>query len=337
MKRQVNQKLVLAGITLFLVIRVNGQEKLMTQSFHEKIMFYNVENLYDPFNDSITDDDEFTSGETRHWNYTRYRQKLFAIAKVIIAAGEGKLPVLVGLCEIENSFVLKQLISSSPLAAASYRFVHRDSPDPRGVDVALLYDTIRFKPLYTEYIQIVFPGNTISSTREILYCKGKTNFCDSLHVFVNHWPSNYGGSASSDVRRRWTAGILKQKIDSILGMDPYTTIIIMGDLNEGPEGDNLKYLISNPDQPDCFRADYSAIPTFTGSHKFRGNWETLDHIIFSNSLTARYSIGFRIFNADFLLEPDEGYTGLRPFRTFSGPTYKGGFSDHLPVLLEIQK
>jgi len=337
MKMQVKRNVVWAIIFCCLNLPGKAQENLNSSSFHEKIMFYNVENLYDPFNDSIKDDDEFTPGETRHWNYSRYRQKLFAISKVIIAAGEGKLPVLTGLCEIENAFVLTQLIKSSPLAAASYKFIHRDSPDPRGVDVALLYDTNRFFPVHTEYLQIIFQGNTVSTTREILYCKGIINFCDTLHVFVNHWPSNYGGSASSDGRRHRTAEILKAKVDSILGSVPNTTIIIMGDLNEGPDGDNLKLLLNSNEQAGKLIADYTGIPRFAGSHKFRGNWETLDHILFSDNLKSKYTIRFRLFDADFLLEPDDGYTGTRPWRTFSGPTYKGGVSDHIPVILDIQK
>ncbi len=309
----------------------------INQANRLKIMFYNVENLYDPFNDTLTDDDEFTPGETRHWNYTRFKKKVLSLSRVIIACGEGELPVLVGMCEIENRFVLNKLLTDSPLNQSRYAILHRDSPDPRGVDVALLYDTLFFQPVNTEFLQVIFAENTRSTTREILYCKGRFLQNDTLHVFVNHWPSNYGGSASSDARRTLTATLVREKTDSILRLNPLASIVIMGDMNEGPDGDNLKLLKNAADESSVLLTDYSGIPAFQGTHKFRGNWEILDHMLFSNGLKERYSPVFQIVTIPFLLEEDEGFTGKRPYRTFAGPTYKGGFSDHLPVLLRIKK
>lgn len=302
-----------------------------------KIMFYNVENLYDPFNDTLTDDEDFTPGETRHWNYSRFKKKINAVARVIIAAGEEKLPILVGLCEVENRFVLNTLLTDSPLQNSPYGIIHKDSPDPRGVDVALLYDSLHFQPLYTEFIPLIFPGNTRSTTREILYCKGIFLHQDTLHVFVNHWPSNYGGSASSDERRAITANRLRNKTDSVFRQQPAAAVLIMGDLNEGPEGDNIARLTGSRNPLPELLTAYSAIGTFRGTHKFRGNWEILDHMLFSTGFKDRYQPLYQIVELPFLLEEDEGFTGKRPYRTFSGPTYKGGFSDHLPVLLRIKK
>lgn len=331
-------RLILCLIASYSAIcRLQSQENSQSHDFVEKIMFYNVENLYDPFNDSITDDDEFTSGELRRWNYDRYRKKLFSIARVIIAAGERRLPVIVGLCEVENRFVLNQLVNKSPLAEGKYSFVHRESPDPRGVDVALLYDSLRFKPTYTEFMQIIYQGDSSSRTREILYCCGSCSFTGRLHIFVNHWPSNYGGSASSDIRRNYVAKLLRSKLDSIFLSEPEARIVIMGDFNEGPGGDNLKLLCSSNKEDNRMINLSTDYPSFTGTHKYKGNWDILDHLIVSWPLVIVNSIKPEIFSPDFLLEPDEAYTGGKPFRTFSGPAYKGGFSDHLPVILYIEK
>ncbi len=303
-----------------------------------RIMFYNVENLYDPFNDSITEDDDFTFSGKQHWSYTKYRKKLFNISKVIIAVGGWSPPVMVGLAEIENAFVLRQLVGDSPLKKYNLKFLHKDSPDPRGVDVALVYDPERYKPLEEEYLRIRFPFDTAARTRDILYSKGLLMNTDTVHVFVNHWPSNYGGAASSAPRRQFVARLLKHKVDSIFRYNQKANIIIMGDMNEGPEADNISELVNISDSTKLISLMKNT-KTVHGSHKYRGNWDIIDQIIVSPSLipaTSEISItNYSIFDKDFLLEEDTQNTGTKAFRTYSGPVYKGGYSDHLPVYLDL--
>ncbi len=156
-----------------------------------RILFYNVENLFHPLNDSLTDDDEFTPDAIRHWSFYRYRQKLIKIYKTIAAAGGWQGFDLVGLCEIENRQVLSDLIKSTPLVKQNYRILHKDSEDSRGIDVALLYREKKFFPVDVKFYKVVSPDDKLFRTRNILYTKGIIS-TDTLHIFVNHWPSRWG-------------------------------------------------------------------------------------------------------------------------------------------------
>ncbi|MBE0646566.1 MAG: hypothetical protein IH596_02160 [Bacteroidales bacterium] len=180
------------------------------------VLFWNVENLFDYKDDTITSDEEFTSGGTMHWTFSKLQKKLAHVAKTILAAGQWNPPALIGLCEIENRYVLNKLIYQSPLKTFGYRIIHRDSPDSRGIDVAMLYRHNAFIPLHTEWITIRFPFDTAVTTREILYVKGLLLNADTVHLFVNHWPSRRGGEAVSAPRRNVVAAVLRAKVDSII-------------------------------------------------------------------------------------------------------------------------
>jgi endonuclease/exonuclease/phosphatase family metal-dependent hydrolase len=310
-----------------------------------KIMFYNVENLFDNERDSTVLDKDFTQEGNYHWTYNKYKKKISDIAKTIAAVGEWEAPILVGLCEIENERVLWDLIKNkSPLENESYSFIHKNSPDLRGIDVALLYRKDKFKPLHKEFIAI--EG---MKTRDILYASGIITTGDTLHVFVNHWSSRLGGQMESEPKRVKTASLLKSKIDSINGTTDNPRIIIMGDFNDTPLDKSIKDVLGAKPIADSIenRELYNLMYPFEesgeiGTHKYGAEWSVLDQIIISGTLlneknnfytTKEKSV---IFAADFLKEDDEKNQGFRPHRTFRGMKYEGGVSDHFPVYVEFQ-
>jgi hypothetical protein len=302
-------------------------------------MFYNVENFFDTFDDPDKNDDGFTPNGENKWTRYRFLQKRNNIYKTIIAANKG-VPHIIGLCEIENKYVLKQLTEQSPLAKYNYGIVHYDSPDRRGIDVALLYLKDSF--------------NVISScahrlnidTRDILYVKGVTNHNDTLHFFVNHWPSKWGG-ASSESSRMAAANVLKIQLDSIFKENINVNICVMGDFNDYPDSRPVKALGVKQVQKDeglgyLYNMSLHLQDDHQGSIRFQNRWELIDLFLVSGNLLfgdTGLKCSFsdsKIFKADFLLEPVVG-GGDAPKRTYRGPVYVGGFSDHLPITLTLSK
>lgn len=312
-----------------------------------RAMFYNVENLFDSFDDSLTQDEEFTPMGARHWTYEKMNHKINGIYKTIIAVGEWKPPVFVGMCEVENGLVLYRLTHETPLLKFDYQVIHHESPDPRGIDVALLYRKDIFDLQETKFFRVVFPSEPNRKTREILYTRGVLAGIDTIHVFINHWPSKFGGELESNVGRFAAANTLKQKIDSIKLFYPNARILIMGDFNDEPESaplvEGLKVCLSNAVECPSGLVSISAIlkSKGEGSYKYQGIWGMIDQIIVSQSLLDRKRRIFTtpekaaVFKANFLLEPDDAFIGEKPFRTFVGYRYHGGFSDHLPVYIDI--
>lgn len=336
------QSLILLTLTILLLCSnfVQAQER-------HRVMFYNVENLFDPFNDSLTNDDEFTPDGVRFWTWKRMNEKLNNIYKVITAVGEWDLPVIVGFCEVENRFVMNQLITKTPLSKFDYRLVHRESPDRRGIDVVLIYRPDRFVLEEERYFQVVNPDEPHRTTREVLYARGIVANLDTLHVFVNHWPSKFGGELASEPGRLAAGRLVREKVDSIRIFHPDARIIIMGDFNDGPNSAAIvtalgaKPPVGNIETKELYNLHHRHDGTGFGSLKFQGQWETIDMMIVSGSLLNRehglYANpeGGMIFKADFLLEPDDGFVGVRPFRTYVGFKYHGGFSDHLPIYVDL--
>ncbi len=304
------------------------------------VMFYNVENFFDPDDDPATEDEEFTPAGKNKWTRQRLEKKRNAIAKTIIAAGEGNHPVLVGLCEVENYRVLQQLTEQTALARIGYDIVHRDSPDPRGIDVALLYRKSRFRLLEQHFRPI-----TGLPTRDILYAKGVLDGRDTLHVLVNHWPSKRGGEQQSLSRRMTVARLTKQLCDSIFQASPAANVILMGDFNDTPGGHAIaEGLQARP--PDSLAGNpylYNLmLPLWKsgkGSYKYKGEWELIDLFFVSGNLLHPASplrcVRTQIFTPGFLLTDDTTYYNKKPFRTYEGPRYLGGMSDHLPVALVL--
>lgn len=313
-----------------------------------RIMFYNCENFFDIYDDPQKRDEDFTPDGIKHWTEKKFQEKLMHISQVIAAVGGGKPPELVGLCEVENQFVLEQLTQKSPLRVFGYKIIHYESPDHRGIDVALLYQPSRFKPIYTQKIPVVFKDSNSRPTRDILYVKGTLVNGDTLNVFVNHWPSRWGGMLETEPKRMLAAALLRTKTDSILKENPKAKIFIMGDLNDFPTNKSLLVSLHALHNFDTI------IPTelydlswylqevkHLFSHRYHGEEGILDQMIVSGTLLDTTSTLYttkdnaHIFNADFLLEKDKYGPGKVPFRTYIGMKYHGGYSDHLPPYIDL--
>ena len=335
-------------ITLFFV-SLFGNEKLSAQETIYRLVSYNVENLFDYKNDSLTNDDEFTPQGSRAWNYEKYQKKLGRISKVIAAINDGQPPFAIGLCEIENARVLTDLTKYSPLKAMNYQFVHFDSPDRRGIDTGLLYQRTLFLPFHNEAIAVRFNNYSDLTTRDILYVAGIFCGTDTLHLFVCHFPSRLGGELESESKRCDAAATLKAKTDSISNCSPNAKIIIMGDFNDYPDNKSMSEILQaklpkedeiKPNLLYNLTKRLEENPNI-GTHKHQAEWGILDQIIVSGALlidekgitTTPFSAN--IFSPDFLLENDEKYLYKKPFRTYVGFKYNNGFSDHLPIYLDL--
>ena len=313
------------------------------------VAFYNVENLFHPSDDSLTRDDDFTPEGLYHWSYKKYYKKIANVAKVLLAMGGGSPPALVGLAEIENEQVLSDLCYRSPLRAYGYRYVHHDSPDRRGVDVALLYRDSVVTILREHKVPVVFPFEPQTRNRDLLYALVRLPCGDSLHLVVNHWTSRYGGYAATIPKRNYYADVARQLVDSVLYINPFANVLLLGDFNDYATDESMvKHLRARAYAPDNVGDTlfnlmyYFENQNNVGSHKHEDFWRCLDQIIVSRALLLGHSqlrIAHQrpyIFQAPFLFVPDEKYGGVKTYRTFLGPRYIGGYADHLPVYVVLQ-
>ncbi|HKI88796.1 MAG TPA: endonuclease/exonuclease/phosphatase family protein, partial [Draconibacterium sp.] len=311
------------------------------------IMFYNTENLFDPEDAALPGDDEFTPGGDRHWTYKRLNSKLLHISKVIMAASGWQPPGIVALCEVENRSVLERLIQKTPLSSFQYQIIHKQSPDHRGIDVAMLYNTEQFYPIEYKYYPLKQSNDSVIATREILYVSGIAMGTDTLHLFVNHWPSRYSGLLETRPIRDVAARLLREKVDELFQKYKAPKIIIMGDFNDQPNDESItKFLkVKKADEAietkSLYNLSFGWMKNETGTLKYQSQWSVFDQIIVSGALL-QTETGFyarpenaQIVEKSFLLEKDERYGGVRPFRTYIGFRYHGGFSDHLPVILKF--
>jgi hypothetical protein len=297
-----------------------------------RIMWYNVENLFHPDDDSLAGDDEFTPAGSRNWSLYRYRQKLTALAKVIVAAGYWEPPGVVGMCEVENRRVLEDLISHPVLAPYHYRVVHSDSPDHRGMDVACLYREDRIGEAGWRAITCNVPGRG-EATRQILLLDLVWRR-DTLELILLHFISKFGGEGATADPRRDQAVQLAGIVDSLYRVHPGRLILVAGDFNEIYEGYSME-----PVRTIRFAKDSLvrvALEGWAGSYKYQGKWSCIDQFL-ACVPHQMYRITGMILNLPVLLVPDETYGGSKPFRTYQGPMYAGGISDHLPVLVEITR
>lgn len=276
------------------------------------VMFYNVENLFDIKDDSTKNDNEFLPESKKAWNKSKWNEKTTKTAKVIAAAN---FPDVIGFAEIENKTVLKALTNHFILKSFNYKIIHFESPDFRGIDCALIYKSDKFDLLYMKPIRIQLDKR---ATRDILITTLATNN-DTINFLVNHWPSRFGGKKKSENKRIFAGQMLNWVMDSIKRVQPSQKIIAMGDFNDEPKDSSLKVL-----------SNYKNVSQeIDGTIKYRGKWQNFDQFITSQNLN--YTL--KTMKFDFLLEEDKSYGGLKPNRTYYGPIYHGGFSDHLPVLL----
>lgn len=288
-------------------------------------VFWNLENFFDYFDGGSGESDmEFSSRGARHWTKARFGAKCDAVAKTLLWIGdeEGGLPDIFAVAEVENSFVLRRLKEATSLKKTDYRTVHYDSPDPRGIDCALLYRASRLELIASSPCRVSAPG---LATRDILLCLFRTvEGGDSLAVMVNHHPSKYG--EETDWRREVAVSRLKELSDS-LSAAGWGRRIALGDFNETPDNPLFGDLV--PSLSLCV----SSPGSHRGSIRFNGEWEQIDLCFVSPALLA--ASRFRAVPVPFLTERDAAHSGDRPLRTYSGPRYLGGVSDHLPIVVEV--
>lgn len=306
--------------------------------------FYNIENLFDTIDSPDTDDREFLPNGSKLWNTERYLRKLDRNAGVIAAMGKDLHPngmAILGLCEVENRRVVEDLLATKALQDRNYKVVHEDSPDRRGVDVALIYDPKQYTVYAHKTYRLSMPDTSFRS-RDQLLVSGILEG-DTTHVIVGHWPSRRGGEKRSEPNRKAAAELARHIVDSLLTINAHARIMVMGDLNDDPVNASVtRFLRSTGDKNKAvdgmlFNAMTEPYNKGIGTLAWRDSWNLFDQILLSPALVTgaggRYKYyGVRIFNEAYLRQNDGNFAGY-PFRTFVGDTYQDGFSDHFPVFV----
>ena len=333
-----------------------------------RVAFWNMENFFDPFVDSTKTYNAFTEEGMQHWTKTRFYKKRNNMYKAILAMSENRPLGILGMCEVENEYVLSAIFEQTPLKKHNYRWVLYEGPDKRGIDPAIVYSIDHFQLVESAVFPYYNPEDTTYHSRDILYAKfisrdgpstlrpgssttgsGTSTLADTIHVFVNHWPSRYSGELETVGSRSCSAALLRAKVDSIMVAAPegyHPKVIMMGDLNDCP---------TDPSVYDVLRARHLSEMEegclinlfgkndglgFEGTLKHQADWQIFDQIIVTSGVMNGDGLHYlegsaRIFHADFMLEDDETYHGKKLFRTYVGPRYFGGFSDHLPVYIDL--
>jgi predicted extracellular nuclease len=312
-----------------------------------RIAFYNVENLFDTIDEPMKIDSEYMPNSSLQWTKKRYDAKLKSITKVIDSMG---FPSIMGMVEVENRRVLDDLTAMPSLKSKNYGVAHFESPDERGIDCALIYKKSDFEVKNAKPHRIVFPNEANDHTRDILEVSGTLRGM-AVTVFVNHFPSRRGGAEASDPKRIFVAKVLKNAVDSVQKADPNARIVIMGDMNDEPSDKSLTQSLGanywtltgekrpSVDKNALYNLAAGVKESGFGSYYYRGEWEVIDQMIVSGSfLDGRSKLVTRdaetVFSADFLTYKDK--TGKKlPNRTYTGPTYRGGFSDHFPIYMTV--
>ncbi len=327
------------AILMLFTLAEDSYSQILTSKV--RLMFYNVENLFDTSDDTLKDDNEFLPYGPKRWSIKRYNKKINSIYKTIVSTGDWDPPEIVAFCEIEHRSVLEDLSFRTYLAKYNYDIVHQESPDRRGIDVCLIYQKKMVKLIYFKYMIPVMEEFPEYNSRSVLYAKfGVGN--DSLHLFVNHWPSRRGGVLTGEKSRQDIASMIRNKVDSITDRNPNSKIIIAGDFNCTPDDKVVRDFLKSSDTiKSLINMSDSLSFCGSGTYRYMGSWEMIDQVIVSRSLifsengltTKRNQL--RIFDADFLMQKDTKYPGFSPYPTYRGYKYLGGFSDHLPVLLDL--
>lgn len=283
------------------------------------IVSYNVENLFDCEHDTLKNDSSFLPHGLHHWNYHHYQTKLNRIAKVLVNISGWESAALVGLCEVENKRCLRDLCYR--LKRFHYKYVHYESDDERGIDVALLYDSTKVKILNSKTLCVPLENDV---TRDILYVKALIEGEDTLHAMVCHLPSQLGGSATTSKKRQIAKQVIQNEINTILHVQPKANVVVMGDMNSEAIDDlqGMNNLMIDLEKEGI------------GTHKYQGMWSCLDQFYVSSALKNTTSAS--VFSPEWLLEEDTKYLDYQPKRTYVGYRYHDGYSDHLPVVLKIK-
>lgn len=313
--------------------------------------FYNCENFYDTINNPKVDDEEFLPNSARQYNSRIYLDKVGRLASVISQMGTDINPdglAMLGVAEIENDTVLNDLIHTPELKNRNLKFCHYDSPDKRGVDVGFIYNPKYFRVLTSAPFFVKLPSGSKDSyfTRDVLYVKGILDG-DTVHVFVNHWPSRSGGEERSRPGRAAAAGVVKMRVDSITALNPAAKFLIMGDLNDDPISPSItKVLGASGKAKDVKpRGIFNPYTDFykqgIGTSPYQDAWGLFDQILVSQGFLAKDQSGYHfhkavIFNKDFLIQKTGKWRNYSK-RTWDGITYNYGYSDHFPVYVMLLK
>jgi len=309
------------------------------------VAHYNVENLFDTINDPAINDEEFLPNTEKKWNSERYHKKLDQLAEVIASINQGKGPDFLGLCEVENEGVVADLARQKRLKKQKYQYVHHDSPDARGIDVAFMYRKGQLKNVSSRTAFLYDPEEPKFRSRDILVVNGTLKNGQQAFFLINHWPSRVGGQKKSEPKRMLAARLARSVYDSIRVVQPQAAVFILGDLNDEAT-DISVYEVLRTDsattgQGDLYNPFYLLGRKGDGSIVYQKKYQLIDHIIISSSsLGAGAKVRFvegsaGVHKPDFLRETTEKYEG-NPWRTYAGKNYLGGYSDHFPVYLQIE-
>lgn len=341
-------------LTAVLLAVLTASTCLLAEGRRYRVMTYNVENLFDTCHDNGKSDEEFLPDGERKWNSWRYWKKLGDLARVVAAAGGDEPASLVALCEVENDSVVRDLARRTMLRRLGYEYIVTRGPDARGIDVALLYQPGRFRPVGIRSVRVAYTSPTERPTRDILYVEGLVPTGDTLDVFVCHFPSRSGGAARSEAYRCRAAATLRRLCDSLFRTRSEARLLIMGDFNDEYRNKSLRRCLRalpppdergaravGPDSLYVLTARKQAGRGIRGTYRHKGRWNQLDQIVVNGRLLmadegmhTSYA-DCQIVTLDYLLEPDATNGGVRPRRTYQGPIYRGGVSDHLPVVADF--
>lgn len=330
---------------LFLSVAFCFSQNMAAQERY-RLVFWNVENLFDTWDDSTRNDDDFTPAGKNHWTHKRYKTKQQHLSQTLVALGfvahnnsRLEMPLAIGMAEVENDYVLRELCKGTQLRRYNYDFVHFESPDLRGIDNALLYRSDIFSPFITKNICVSDSSHNFF-TRDILLVGGTTRLGDTIMMLINHLPSK-----RNNENERWRASIakkLRHTMDTLAAAHPMAAIIVMGDFNATPDEPEIRLTLTDNNNGPFINLMYRN--KGLGSYKYQGKWKFLDQIIVSKNITSEGKCpltlsenGGRVFDADFLLDDDERNLGRKVKRTYTGQRYHGGYSDHLPVYIDLER
>lgn len=334
---------------LAFVLSTAGLSAQNRQLIPYAVAFYNLENLFDTINNNAQYDLEYSPQGEKVWNSKKYYSKLDNMAYVISLLGKELCPLgpaVIGVSEVENRTVLEDLVKRKDLAKSNLQIVHYDSPDRRGIDVALLYNPLLFTVTSSQVFPLTIPDLPDFTTRDVLLVSGLMDG-EKVHILVNHWPSRRGGEKASRHLRVAAAKLNKRICESLRVADPNAKVIIMGDLNDDPDNVSVRNELNAAMKKNNVKSNGLFNPMAelhvkgVGSLAYQGAWNLFDQIIISDNLLGDDKTTFKfwkaeIFSRDFLITKEGYYKGY-PLRTHSGNAFLNGYSDHFPVLVYLVK
>ncbi len=330
---------------IFCCITASAQQKLTSDNSFV-VFSYNVENLFDTINAPDKDDEDFLPDGKQKWTSKRYLKKLEQLSKVIAAPNEKNLPAVIGLYEIENKKVVEDLAATAKLKKGKYGVVHYESPDKRGIDVAMLYRKNKFTVLSSKKLFVKLPVEPPYPTRDILYVKGVAEKNDTLHFFFNHWPSRRSGEEESEKNRIAAASVLRHSVDSIFKSNPHAKIIAMGDFNDYPTNKSIYETLRADTLPIISSAQalynlcYELQKKGEGTFYYKKEWDILDQFIVSYPVMnggGLHTHSAKILKENWMIYTNKETQESKPNSTYGGERYYGGYSDHLPIYMELFK